>query len=187
MKTAMNRCWSAVGLLVLLVAGAAGAQNGRTTTVIVVRHAEKAATPTDDPPLTAAGEARARDLLAAIRDAGVTSIITTQFARTRGTAAPTAAAFGITLEIVPTGPAAHIQDVASAVRRHAGGTVLVVGHSNTATEIVAALGAPKPPAICDSQYDNMYVVTIAANGKASVVKAKYGARSPADSTCATMK
>lgn len=190
MKTAMSRCLSAVGLMVLLVAGgagAAGAQSGRATTVIVVRHAEKAATPPDDPPLSAAGETRARDLLTAIRDAGVTSIITTQFARTRETAAPSAAALGLAPEIVPTGPATHVQNVVAAVRRHAGGTVLVVGHSNTATEIVAALGAPKPPAICDSQYDNLYIVTIAANGKASVVKAKFGARSPVDSTCATMK
>ncbi len=190
MKTVVGRLYAAVALSLLLIAGAAApasAQGGKATTVILVRHAEKEATPANDPPLTAAGETRARDLLAAVRDAGVTFVITTQFARTKGTAAPTAAAFGITPEIVSTVSASHVKDVAAAVRRHAGGTVLVVGHSNTVPEIVAALGAKQPALICDSQYDNIYVVTIATDGKASVIKAQYGARSPADSACAGMR
>jgi broad specificity phosphatase PhoE len=189
-KTVIGRLYAALGLSALLIVGAASlasGQGGKATTVIIVRHAEKAATPPDDPPLTVAGEMRARDLLAAIRDAGVTSIVTTQFARTKGTAAPAAAAFGITPEIVSTASSTHVKDVAAAVRRHVGGTVLVVGHSNTVPEIVAALGAKQPAAICDYQYDNLYVVTIAADGKASVVKANYGARSPVDSACAGMR
>ena len=76
----------------LVAMAAAGAHANGPITAILVRHAEKAATPADDPPLTAAGEARARDLLAAVRDAGVSAIITTQFARTRATAQPTSAA-----------------------------------------------------------------------------------------------
>ena len=108
-----------VGLALLL--GAIGSASAQTTTVIVVRHAEKAATPADDPPLTAVGEARARDLLEAIRDAGVTSIITTQLARTKATAQPSALALGITPEIVATTSATHVKDVAAAVRKHAGG------------------------------------------------------------------
>jgi broad specificity phosphatase PhoE len=183
----MKARWMGVALGLALWAASAPAQTAKATTVILVRHAEKATTPADDPPLTAAGEARARDLLDAIRDAGVSAIITTQFARTKATAQPTAAALGITPEIVSAGGATHVQSVAAAVRQHAGQTVLVVGHSNTVPAIVGALGAKQPLAICDSEYDNLYVVTIAADGKANVVHAKFGAPAPADAACASMR
>ena len=62
------------------------------TVVLLVRHAEKAAQPAQDPPLTDAGSARARALVAVARDAGVSAIITTQFLRTKNTAEPTATA-----------------------------------------------------------------------------------------------
>jgi len=65
--------------------------------------------------------------------------------------------------------------------------VLVVGHSNTVPAIVEALGAKRPAAICDSRYDDMFVVTIAGDGKANAVHAKYGEPSPRDSTCAAMR
>jgi broad specificity phosphatase PhoE len=179
---------AAVAAIAVLSTGALAAQ-GTSTTVIVVRHAEKAATPAADPPLTPAGEARAQALMQSLGDAHVTAVITTQFVRTKATAAPTAAALGLTPEIVPTSSATHVQDVAAAIRKHAGETILVVGHSNTVTEIVAALGAKKPPALCDSEYDNLYIVTIKADNTAGVVRAKFGARSPveADATCAAMK
>jgi broad specificity phosphatase PhoE len=167
----------------LASATAAAAQ----VTVYVVRHAEKAATPAGDPPLSPEGEARARALVDSTKGAGVSAIITTQFARTKGTAAPTAAALGITPEIVLTSEPNHVQQVAAAVRKHPGQTVLVVGHSNTVPEIVAALGAEQPPAICDAEYDNIYVVKIAADGKATVTRGHYGVRTPVGPKCAAMK
>src|SRR3954471_23357965 len=115
---------------VALAAGALEA-SAQATTVILVRHAEKAVEPAADPGLTPEGEARARALLEVARDAGVTDVITTQFARTRATAQPVATALGITPEVVDARGATHAQDVANAVRRHVGMTVLVVGHSNT--------------------------------------------------------
>ena len=73
------------------------------------------------------------------------------------------------------------------VQAHAGGVVLVVGHSNTIPAIVTALGAPQPPPICDSEYDDLYVVTLAPNAPAHVIRARYGAPSPAEAGCAAMK
>jgi len=179
---------AAVAFALIATSAAAGvAQAPRATTVIIVRHAEKAAEPADDPPLTSAGEARARDLWTAIKDAGVSAIITTQFARTRATAQPSAAALRLTPEIVRAGGATHPNDVAEAVRKHVGQTMLVVGHSNTVPAIVEALGAARPPAICDPEYDNLYVVTLPPGGKAGVVHAKYGTRTPVDSSCASMR
>src|SRR5213078_4827272 len=78
--------WVVGALAVMCLATGLGAQGRGTTTVILVRHAEKAAAPADDPPLTAAGEARAKDLLDAVRDARVTAIVTTQLVRAKSTA-----------------------------------------------------------------------------------------------------
>jgi len=156
------------------------------TTVILVRHAEKAAAPANDPPLTEAGQARAKALAVIARDAGVTAIVTTQFARTRETGAPAAEALHITPDVVTAGGSQHVQDVARVIRSHAGGVVLVVGHSNTIPAIIAALGSPQPPPICDSEYDNLYIVTLPASGSAHVIRARYGEPSPAEAGCGSM-
>ncbi len=68
--------------------------------VIVVRHAEKA-DQTPDTALSAQGKARAKSLADLLRGAGVTHIITSEYLRTRDTAAPLAAALGLTIEQVP--------------------------------------------------------------------------------------
>lgn len=172
--------------MMLMCSAAVALAQSTVTTVIIVRHAEKAAEPAADPPLTAAGEARAKALLDAVRDAGVTAIITTDLLRTKATAQPAAGAFGITPEIVPARAPNHVQDVAAAVKRHAGETVLVVGHSNTVPAIVAALGAKQPAAICDPEYDNIYIVRVSAE-KAGVVRSRFGEPSRLDATCASMR
>ena len=167
---------SALLVALLFAASAARAQ---TTTVIVVRHAEKGAEPASDPPLTAAGTARAELLADMVRDAGVSAVITTQFQRTRMTGAAAAARLGILPEVVDARAPMHAKAVADTVlMKHRGQTVLVVGHSNTVPEIVAALGAPKPQPICDEGYDNAFVVTIPLSGPASVVRLHYGQITP---------
>jgi broad specificity phosphatase PhoE len=186
MRHIMQRLLAAA-LAVMIGVAPLAAQATKQTTVVLVRHAEKAAAPADDPPLTAAGEARARDLWTAVRDAGVAAVNTTQFARTRATAQPTASALGLTPTVVPATSPSHIQDVVTEIRKHQGQTVLVVGHSNTVPAIVEALGAKRPGAICDSRYDDLFVVTIATDGKANAVHAKYGEPSPRDSTCTAMR
>ena len=44
--------------------------------------------------------------------------------------------------------------------------------------IVAALGAPQPPDICDAGYDNVFVVTVPATGAVTVTRLHYGAVTP---------
>src|SRR5206468_12221608 len=125
---------------------------GRTI-VVLVRHGEKAAQPAADPPLTAAGEARAEALSEYTRSLPVAAVISTDFARTRGTAAPLAQRLGLTPEIVDARAPDHAQLVAQGIlARHRHQTVVVVGHSNTVPDIAAALGAPRPPPICDNEY-----------------------------------
>lgn len=157
------------------------------TVVLLVRHGEKAAQPAQDPPLSEAGSIRARALLGVARNAGVKSIVTTQYLRTRNTAEPTATALSITPEVVNAGPMpAHAKAVADQVMKHAGETVLVVGHSNTVPAIVAALGAPQPREICDNEYDQLFVVIIGDGGPPRLISSRYGAASAADASCPAM-
>lgn len=196
MRVVERRTWITVmgrafAVLVLSAFGtvdvAEAQQRTATTTVILVRHAEKAAEPAADPPLTSAGEARARALIDVARDAGVTAVVTTQFERTKATARPLAAALSITPEVVDARAKDHAQEVArSVLAKHAGEVVLVVGHSNTIPAIVAALGAKQPPAICDSEYDGLYVVTVPPSGPARVIRAHYGEATPIGEGCAAM-
>jgi phosphohistidine phosphatase SixA len=174
--------------LCFAAATANAAAQAATTVVILVRHAEKAVTPIQDPPLTEAGVVRAYALATALLHMNVQAIITTELTRTRQTARPFAEANGLTLETVRTGGGeAHARAVAAAVRKHAGQTVLVVGHTNTIPEIIAELGGPKLPDICDSQYSGFYTLILRGN-KAELAISSYGAPSPdPETTCPKMK
>jgi broad specificity phosphatase PhoE len=149
------------------------------TVVLLVRHAEKAALPGDDPPLTQDGRRRAEALAGVIIDAHPTAFITTQLRRTVETAQPSAAAVGVTPEVVPvtaTNTQQNAADVAAAVRKHLGKTVLVVGHGNTVPQIIAALGGPSLPDICEAVYDKLFVLVLGR--EARLVQSRYGAPGP---------
>jgi phosphohistidine phosphatase SixA len=148
--------------------------------IVLVRHADRASEPPDNPPLTAAGIQRAKDLAAALSNTKFSAIITTQLTRTRDTAQPVAAALGLTPEVVTYNPAerdAHIKALAAALRKHAAGSVLVVSHSNLTSAIIASLGGPRLPNICETVYDHMFVLVPTA-GKIQMMNSRYGAASP---------
>lgn len=148
------------------------------TVVVIVRHADKAAQPAGDPPLTEVGTARAQALAEMLRNSNVGAVLHTPTVRTRDTALPTARQFGLTPEVLPLGPAAvHAEVVAEAVRKHAGKTVLVVGHSNTIMKYIAALGGPTRPDLCDHEYDGIYTLVI-AHGETRLVPGRYGPPNP---------
>jgi len=148
----------------------ASAQN-----VFLVRHAERV-WEGEDPPLTAEGAARARALAAALSDAGVTAIITTQWRRTRDTAEPLAKLLNLTPEIIPVyeGKAReNTEAVAAAVRRHHDETVLVVGHI-TVTGVIAALGGPNLPTICENVFSDLFLYRPKASEN-GLLHLRYGA------------
>jgi phosphohistidine phosphatase SixA len=169
--------------------------------LVLVRHADKAAQPADDPPLTAAGAKRAQDLAAALRNAGVTAIITTQLRRTRETAQPLATALGLSPEVIRVGERALVSNPAADARlppeivearaeyikvlgpavRRLSGVVLVVGHDWSVPGLIASLGGPELPNICSSVYDNFFVLT-SAGGKAHLIRGRYGEPTP-DTGC----
>lgn len=132
--------------------------------VIVVRHAEKAAEAGNDPALSEAGAQRAQTLALMLAGLRVNAIVTTQYQRTRATAAPLAQALGLQPQVIETRRGdmpGHVQAVADAVRAQTG-AVLVVGHSNTVTPLLAALGGPKLPELCETSFHHVFVLQPAA-------------------------
>lgn len=157
--------------------------------VLIVRHAEKADN-SDDPPLSAAGRARALALAEALSDANVEHVIVTHRQRTRLTAEPLTASRGLSPEVVPfaSDMREHVRLVTEAVRRQGGKVVLVVGHSNTVPLIVHALGGPKMPDLCDSRYAALFAVVPGPVGElARVVVSSVGEPdAPGSASCGGM-
>jgi broad specificity phosphatase PhoE len=152
--------------------------SGATTTIVVVRHAEKSTDDPRDPSLSAAGQERARDLSAVLKDAGITDIYTTQYKRTRQTAEPLAQQSGIAIlerPINAANSATYAPDLAREIlTRSAGKSVLVVGHSNTVPDIVKSLSGRAVPPITDAEYDHIYIVIIPASGSARLMQVRFG-------------
>ena len=148
-----------------------------TTTIIFVRHAEKAATPGDDPGLSPAGEQRAAELARQLVDAdvirGVDAIYSTPFRRTKQTAQAVADALDLpvyTYDVADTEPILE-----NILKKHKGKIILVVAHSNTLPVLIANLGASKRvPPIADDEYDNIYIISIPWFGKTKTIRLRYG-------------
>jgi broad specificity phosphatase PhoE len=141
-------------------------------TIFLTRHAERAGgvgAMANDDPISPAGRERADLLARMLSDAGIQKIFVTEYKRTQETAAPLARKLNLTPEITKT--------PADAIRTLKSGTVLVVGHSNTLPEIIAALGGPAIPKIDESEFDNLYVLTISGKD-VSLTRIHYGAPKP---------
>lgn len=155
---------SALSLVCLLAAAGAQPAAAMPDLVVLVRHAEKATEPGNDPALSPAGAERAQALVKALAGLRVNAVITTQYRRTRETAAPLAQALGLQPQVIETRRGdmpGHLQAVADAVRAQTG-TVLVVGHSNTVTPLLAALGGPKLAELCETSFHHAFVLQPAA-------------------------
>jgi broad specificity phosphatase PhoE len=142
------------------------------TVVFLVRHAEKMDA-SGDPDLSGAGRQRASELAQVLRDAEIDRIHSTDYIRTRDTAAPLAAMLGLKPEFYdPTHLAEFAQTLTQQGQRH-----LVVGHSNTTPELVRLLGGePGSPIQESSEYDRLYIVTMDESGVTTVLM-RYGTSS----------
>jgi len=146
------------------------------TTVIIVRHAEKNIEPNNpDPDLSPAGQARAQEIARIFGDSGVQAIYATQYKRTQQTVTPLASKLGLPVVSIDAKQSAEL--TRRILSNNRGQTVFVAGHNNTAPEIVNMLSGENYPQIPESEYDNMFIVTIYRFGKAKVLKVKYGALS----------
>ncbi len=139
-----------VGVLSCMVVTPLFAQS----TVYLVRHAEKQ--PGHDPELTNDGKSRAQALMRMLGAAGIEHIYSTDTKRTLQTAAPLAAHCDLEVKIYDY---KELAALAETIRTNPG-TYLVVGHSNTTPEMVAALGGIPGTPISESEYDRLYQVII---------------------------
>ncbi|HUS11645.1 MAG TPA: phosphoglycerate mutase family protein [Pyrinomonadaceae bacterium] len=145
-----------------------------STTIILVRHAEKQIVPPEnkDPDLRPAGVARAQELVRMFGDSGVTAIYATQYKRTRQTVKPLADKLGMPVTQVEAKETAEL--VKQIRARGSGQMIFIAGHNNSVPEIIAAMGGPKMPIIPETEYDNLYILTIHSDGSAKLLKMKYG-------------
>ena len=206
---ANGKSWKRIGLsssilLALLLAGTIIVYwKSSTTVVLVVRHAERNDTATGctasaacplptsgspaNPPLSVppAGQiARADELSRVVEDTGIQAIYASCFCRTQQTVEPTANNLGLTTNFVSQHAADGSGDVTNLVSQitsnNTGQKILVAGHTSTVPMIIEQLGGGTIDPITDSEFDNLYVVTISRGwwlgyGKrVRVVRLKYG-------------
>jgi broad specificity phosphatase PhoE len=165
-RIAVLRRWLAFACVLPMLLGACASVPALATqgaAFVVVRHAEKAVDGSHDPALSDQGRARAQALAQRLAAAPLVAAYATEFQRTQQTAQPAAAMQH--LAVTTYAAAMPAADLAAILRvRHASGTVLVVGHSNTVPDIVAALcDCPVTP-LGEGDFDAVYTVHGDADG-----------------------
>jgi len=152
----------------------------QVTTVMIVRHGEKLDPNSNatNEPLSLDGEARAAALRETLLRSGVTAVYSTNTRRTLDTVAPLANAFRLPTQIYSN--ATTLANEVMTQRR--GDVVLVAAHSDTLAAVANAFGAALPSAAI-SDFDNLYVVSVAGSPGAATVNAmnlQYAADSTPD-------
>ncbi len=140
--------------------------------VFLVRHAEKVDS-SSDPELSDEGKKRTEALADVLRNANLEHVYSTDFIRTRDTAAPVAKANGVEVEKY------NSKDLEGFAKKlkEAGGRHLVVGHSNTTPKLTKLLGGDAGAEIDEkSEFDRLYIVTIGKDGTVSSVLIRFGER-----------
>lgn len=145
----------------------------KTDAIFLVRHAEKTAEKTD-PGLTEAGQARAVALADRLEDEGITHIHSSDYIRTRDTAAPLAERLELDVLIYDAGDLPAIAAKLNATP----GRHLVVGHSNTTPQLTELLGGDGgTPIVEATEYDRLYVVTMGEGEPVKSYLTRFGADS----------
>lgn len=154
----------------------------KAITVFLVRHAERADAPREDPPLTEAGTARAQSLARILGKSGIKTVITSQYLRTKATAEPLAKQLGIASVAVSlkmtaanprVGTSESIQEIVEKIYQKPGENALVIGHGNSVPDVIKALGGDVVPTMDEKEFEDLFVVTVYAKGRAKVTHLKY--------------
>ncbi len=138
--------------------------------IFLVRHAEKAGPGRTDPPLTEAGQRRAKALAGVLKDAGIDVIFVSKWKRTAQTAKPVAEALNVKVKVHPR---KDIDGLMSRLRtEHASDRVLIVSHSVIIPWLLEALGHSEWVGI--DGYDSIFVIVPRAKGDPLVLHLRYG-------------
>lgn len=137
------------------------------TTLYLIRHAEKDLNSGADPKLTEKGEQRANQWTNYFFLKDVDHIISSDFNRTKATAAPLAASKNINVDTYD----ASTLTGKELYEKYEGKTVVLFGHSNTIGNYANDLQNDETfKDLDDSDYDHFYIVRIDKNGNAHAAK-----------------
>lgn len=134
----------------------AGASARSDYTLYLVRHAEKVADDSHDPDLTAAGRERAAELAESLQQKGIRTIWSSDYQRTRKTAAPLAKQLGLKVRTYDPGEPAALK--IQLEKRHE--SALIVGHSNTIPQLARILCNCKVADMEETEYDRLIVIRV---------------------------
>ena len=137
-----------------------------SSTLYLVRHAEKDLAVDKDPPLTAAGRARAERLSQSLAKVPLEAIYSTATQRTLQTATPTAQAHGLAITEYDARDAEHVATVLR--QQHPHGNVLIIGHSNTLPALARALCHCTVDEMDEANYGLRYRVQFDAAGRSQL-------------------
>jgi 2,3-bisphosphoglycerate-dependent phosphoglycerate mutase len=145
------------------------------TTIWLVRHAEKStANAADrDPELSDIGTSRAADLAKTLKRENINTVYSTDYKRTRATAAPLTYLLKLTPVMYDTKDLSAI--ATKAVQENKGKAALIVGHSNTLIPVIKALNCQVPfEELSDDDYDMLFKVVVDHSGNSTLTITHYG-------------
>ncbi len=136
---------------------------------MLVRHAEKEASSGSNPNLSEKGIRRAQNLQSLFQEIKFDAIYSTDYQRTKNTAAPVARMQD--LEVVIYDPRSLKIFADSILENHRGQTILVSGHSNTTPRLInLLLGENTQEMLKEDEYDWVFIVDLADAGNGKLKK-----------------
>ncbi len=142
---------------------------GTTTTVILIRHAER----DNFFNITAQGRERAKALVDAVKDMGVTAIYSPDLERNLDTVTPLANHLGIDITLTPRISKPVVDKIVSEfLSKHTGEVVLLVGNgSGNLRALHQRLGGTGEGPY---QYGDLYIYSISEQEQVKVIKSRFG-------------
>lgn len=156
-------------LLSLALLFASCTSQNKPKTIYIVRHAEKQLEG-NDPELLYVGGVRAQKLAQIVQDQEIKHVFSTDYKRTRLTVEPSAKQAGVPIQSYD--PKNH--DALVEQLRNLDGNILVVGHSNTVSQLANYFvgDGEKYADLTDLEYEYIYIVSLEPNA-ASVIRKVY--------------
>jgi phosphohistidine phosphatase SixA len=142
-------------LVLLLLSGCGTTGTPASFELILIRHAEKSPDGRD-PDLTRYGAERAEWLAQWLATAKLSAVWSSDYRRTRQTAAPVARERGLQLRLYDPG---KLDDLATVLLTRSE-NALVVGHSNTTPDLASLLCGCPVEAMSEEEYDRIMLVRV---------------------------
>lgn len=143
-----------------------------STILIFVRHAEKEKDGTKDPGLNPDGLKRAEVLADSLSSCQLAAVYSTDYKRTKMTAAPSAEKFGLDIQIY------GFDDIngflTGLIEKYENKSVLIVGHSNTMPDFVnRVMGEKRFNQLGEEVYNQLFIVKTPKMGTGRVIQKTY--------------